>query len=263
MRIVINADDFGMCDDTVAATIACFDKGAITSATIMARMPSTDAALDFARAHPEFSFGVHLTFCADSDGIERPLCDPADVAALVGNDGHFLPTTAVRVKGITGRVPVAQIERETSAQLARVRDAGIPISHVDAHSHLHKIGPFRAALERVLPRFGVTRVRNVQNLFLRTPFLNVTYWLGGPWRHRVMASFDTTHDFYMPSSGLDVAWAGALLARLPETGTLEVGVHPGSIEGWRRHERDDAMAFAPLARNAGHTLHTWHDVLER
>lgn len=264
MRIVINADDFGMSDDTVAATIDCFERGALTSASIMVNAPAAAAAVDFAKSHPEFGFGVHLTFCGDGDGIERPVSAPGTVAALVDAEGRFLPTTTVRVRAMLGRIPAEQIEREIVAQLERMRDWGVPVSHVDSHSHLHKIGSFRETLARVLPRFAIRRVRNVQNIYLRPQPLNVTYWLGTAWRRRVQAAFDTTDFHYMPSSGLDTGWAEALLARcarLAASGSIEVGMHPGFDEEWRRREREDTLAFAGAAREAGHILVPWSDVL--
>ena len=40
LQLVVNADDFGQSDDTVDATIECFEAGALTSATLMAGMPA-------------------------------------------------------------------------------------------------------------------------------------------------------------------------------------------------------------------------------
>ena len=80
MRLILNADDFGACEDTVRATIGCFAEGALTSATIMVGKPATEAALTFARANPQHGFGVHLRLVADGDA-DRPVCDPAAVPA--------------------------------------------------------------------------------------------------------------------------------------------------------------------------------------
>lgn len=44
MRIILSADDFGFSDHTVERTIACFDAGVLTSASIMANMPATERA---------------------------------------------------------------------------------------------------------------------------------------------------------------------------------------------------------------------------
>ena len=89
MRVVLNADDFGRCPDTVAATIECFTRGALTSASFMVHMPATAQALAFARAHPEFSYGVHLTFVTDD--VERPLSPPSEVPDLLIGDTEPLP----------------------------------------------------------------------------------------------------------------------------------------------------------------------------
>ena len=96
----------------------------------MANMPETSRALEFARGHPEFSFGVHLTFV--SDGPERPLLDSAKVPGLVDQEGRFLPTVVVRKKALFRQLPEDQIAQELSTQLAFVADHGVKISHVDS-----------------------------------------------------------------------------------------------------------------------------------
>ena len=259
MRIVVNADDFGASLETVQATIASFERGALTSATIMVTMPAASEALAFARSHPEHSFGVHLTFVGD--GVERPESDPVQIPGLVDDRGFLRSTRSVRLRGLIGTLSVAQIEREVEAQLGLAREHGIPISHVDSHRHLHKLGPFREALRRVLPGFGVTRVRNVQDVFLQRPLRAATYWIGPLWRRRLMSAFMTTEHFYMPASTGDVDWAQQLLSRLEGLdGSLEVGVHPGLDEDWRREEAASAQAFALGARERGHALVSWGEV---
>ena len=257
MRIVTNADDFGASDDTVAATIAGFEHGALTSATIMAAMPATARALDYAVGRPAFAFGVHIVLVGD--GTERPCSDASVVPDLVDTDGLLLPTREVRLRALARRLPVDQLEREIQAQLEVVRSAGVPISHVDSHRHLHKLGPVRDALGRVLPRFGVRRVRRVQDVYLRRPLGSPTYWVGRLWQRGIESSFATTDHFYMPSSAGDVHWDEALLERLDELSgtTLEVGVHPGSDDAWRADEATSIDAFAERARAAGHDLVPW------
>ena len=81
MRILTNADDFGYDSDTVSATVECFSLGALTSATIMPKMPATEQAIAFAIKHPQYSFGLHLTFVCDT--VEAPLSPPHKVPALI------------------------------------------------------------------------------------------------------------------------------------------------------------------------------------
>lgn len=258
MRIILNADDFGMDQETVRATIECFERGALSSATIMPKMPATAAAVEYARSHPQFSFGVHLTYV--SDGVERPVSEPADVPALCAADGQFLPSQTVRLLAVRNRIPPDQIERETVAQIALLRDAGVPISHVDSHGHLHKFAPFLQALQNVLPRFGIGRVRTAQDTYLRRPLKSPTFWYGPVWRRKIRARFVTTDRMFMPTSPADARAMPDLLPRLRGDGSIEVGVHPGRREDWRDAERAAAEAFAAQARAAGHALITWNDV---
>ena len=257
MLVVINADDFGATDETVAATISSFTAGSLTSATIMTARPATRAALDYAVDHPEHSFGVHLQLVGD--GEERPCSDPDEVPDLVDADGFLLATRVVRKRALTRRLPVSQLEQEIARQLEVARGAGVALSHVDSHRHLHKLGPVREALRRVLPRFGIRRVRRVQDVFLRRPLTSPTYWVGRVWQRDLARSFATTDHFYMPSSAHDLDWADALLERLAtlDGGTIEVGVHPGTAEPWRVDEGASVLRLAERAPGQGHELVPW------
>lgn len=259
VRIITNADDFGMDEDTVRATVECLDAGALTSATIMPNMPATSLAVAYARAHPEKSFGAHLTYVTDT--VESTVSDPAALPSLAVPDGRFHDSRTARLRALRNRIAVDEIVRETTAQLQRLVDSGVRVSHVDSHGHLHKFGPFRRALERVLPRFGITKVRNVQNVYLSKPLRSPTYWCGFWWRRKIMGRFTTTQDFFMPPSGKpDASWPEPLLARIGRSTTIEVGVHPGHREPWRDAERRAIQAFAAAARHAGHQLIGWSDL---
>lgn len=65
-NLIVNADDFGLSDHTVKWTIKGFECGALTSATIMAGMSATGKAIAYAKAHPQFSFGVHFYLVDES-----------------------------------------------------------------------------------------------------------------------------------------------------------------------------------------------------
>jgi predicted glycoside hydrolase/deacetylase ChbG (UPF0249 family) len=127
----------------------------------MAKMPATARAIDYAKSHPQFSVGVHLTYT--SDGPETPMSEPKDIHELAPN-GRFMETLQVRVMPILNKIPIDQIERETIAQITFLRDQGVKISHVDSHCHVHKFGPFIRALRNVLPSFGITKVRSTGHL---------------------------------------------------------------------------------------------------
>lgn len=261
MRIIINADDFGFSDETVQTTIECFDAGGLTSATIMPKMAATHDAIEYALKNPQFSFGVHLTFT--SDGLEHPVLDPREIPDIVGENGQFLGPMPARAGALRNTLPVDQIAREMHAQIAVLHDAGVPLSHVDSHGHLHKFKPFRLALQRVLPSFGLTRVRTVQDVYFRVPWKSPTYWLGGFWQRGIKRHFTTTNHLFLPTNSHDRQWPDKLLQRISGSGddaSLEIGVHPGLSEPWRELERVTCGPFADGAKAAGHRLITWNEL---
>lgn len=260
MRIITNADDFGMSEELNAATIECFERGSLTSATIMPKMPGTEEAVRYALSRPDLSYGVHLTYVCDD--LEAPISDPTSIPALVRDDGRFRPSNEMRVLALRNRLPVDQIARETEAQIRSLLERGIRISHVDSHGHLHKFRPFRAALQQVLPKVGIRRARSSQDLYLKKPYKSFNYWYGPIWRRKIRKAFTTTDHFYMPSSAWDVDWHRPLVAMIGglRAATIEVGVHPGYTEPWRIIERTELHLFADAARAAGHALIGWKDL---
>lgn len=258
MKVIINADDFGFDNDTVNATIECFERGALTSASIMANMPATTQAVSFARLHPEFSFGAHLTYTF-TDG-EAPLADIGSIPSLIDSTGRFLSANTLRLAVLLGRVSTADIASETTAQLSFLRDCGIVISHVDSHCHLHKFGVFREALRQVLPKFGIRRVRSHQNIYLQIPLTRPTFWLMACTKNKLRNQFLSTEYLYMPAPSGDHGWPAFLERKLNEMGTLEVGVHPGLKDPSRHREAEDVERFTRLCRASGCTLMNWHDV---
>jgi predicted glycoside hydrolase/deacetylase ChbG (UPF0249 family) len=254
-RVILHADDFGFDDDATDATIACFDHGTLTSATIMASMPATERAAAYARAHPEFSFGAHLVYVE-----ERPICDAAQIATLLTADGSFLPTPELRKRALLGRISVEDVARETEAQLGRLRDLGVPLSHVDSHGHTHKLAPIRRALANVLPRFGIRRVRTAQNIFATQSLFRATRWLGHYWGRRIRRRWHTTDDFYMMSNEHESLHESQLDAMLGGGGVLEAGFHPGTIESWRAAEKRALEHFSAACHKRGVALITWNDL---
>lgn len=150
--IVIHADDFG---ETVAITNGirrAVEAGVLTSTSVMANMPATTYALAGMPALAGYaSFGVHLNLCEG-----RPLTPGG---SLVDEQGGFHPKRVLIRRALSGKLSLADLEREISAQIAFVRDAGVPISHLDGHKHLHQLPIVSTAVANVLPRFGIERVR--------------------------------------------------------------------------------------------------------
>src|SRR5436309_12655197 len=60
IRLIVNADDFGLSESVNAAVLESHDRGILTSCSIMVAEPAATAAVAAARARPELAVGLHV-----------------------------------------------------------------------------------------------------------------------------------------------------------------------------------------------------------
>jgi chitin disaccharide deacetylase len=154
-QLVVNADDLGL---TVRVNDGIFDAhdfGILTSASIFANAPATDDAIRRSRSHPNLGVGAHLTLV---DGA--PTLSPGQVPTLVTDDGRFRRSwKPFIVACLRGRVSIAEVERELAAQIGRLRDAGVALTHLDGHKHVHAYPPIFAVVAKLAAHFAIPVVR--------------------------------------------------------------------------------------------------------
>lgn len=132
--VIIHADDFGLAPGVNRAIEEGLESGALNSASILLGGAHATAALTWAASHPEFDFGVHLNLTQG-----RPVLAPERVRSIVGKDGRFRPLGSLLARLALGRVALSEIVAEWRAQIAATRGAGVRISHLDSHQHVHLI----------------------------------------------------------------------------------------------------------------------------
>lgn len=238
-KLIINADDFGLSDHTVEWTIRGFECGALTSATLMAGMPATDRAVEYAKAHPRFSFGAHF-YLVD----EKPMSKPDEIPSMIDpRTGKLWVTRQFILRNFAGLIKVEDLKREMRAQYMAIKTAGVPISHVDGHGHNHRLPQSIKALAELKDELGFTRVRRCQDLAVVGGKLGLlSSAINGPMQKRLnQAGFKTTDHFLMNAGhSADPKWFSKALELLPD-GITEIGVHPGADEEWRRIDTEDCF----------------------
>ncbi|TMQ64953.1 MAG: ChbG/HpnK family deacetylase [Candidatus Eisenbacteria bacterium] len=154
-RLIVNADDFGLTLPITEGTIDAFERGILTSASFVATGDAFARAAQYAASHPDLDAGVHLMIVHSS-----PVLPPEETRSLVQEDGRFLPGYGeFMARYLSGGVRDQEVEAEWSAQIARLRGAGVRITHLDSHQHLHLVpGLFRIAL-RIARANGILAMR--------------------------------------------------------------------------------------------------------
>ena len=156
-RIIVNADDFGMSAETNQAIVDAFEKGLISSTTLMANMPGFEEACELSGRHQlSGKIGVHLNL---TEG--RPLSAPIKSLPLFCDElGLFRPR---RTLFYLSKEEKRAVETELSAQIQRCLDWGIHPTHLDSHQHIHTEWPIGEIVIRVALRYGIGAIRLTRN----------------------------------------------------------------------------------------------------
>ena len=157
-QLIITSDDFGLSGGVNRAVEQAWKNGLLTCASIMSGAPAFSEAVKIARRNPGLQVGLHLTLVQG-----RSVLPPAEIPSLVDTAGNF---TANPVRGgmryFFDRGLYCQLKREIEAQIKKVLDAGVVLSHIDGHLNIH-LHPtvFRILLE-LMPRYGISSFRLAQ-----------------------------------------------------------------------------------------------------
>ncbi len=140
-RLVINADDLGFSDGVNRGIFQAYDDGVVTSASLMVGLPGWDDALRRVRVAPFIGIGLHLNVL-----VGEPLTDAPSL--IDQGTGRFLSLAALAGRAVTGRIVEREVRDECEAQLSRLLDAGVRVTHIDSHRHPHALpGLWRPVVE--------------------------------------------------------------------------------------------------------------------
>lgn len=128
-RLIINADDFGMCEGVTRGIIQCHCDGVLTSTTLMTNIPYAAEALKMAAQYPNLGVGIHLVLTCG-----RPLT--LGNKSFTDEEGNFR-----KLNSYPNKKPVVDLDEvynEWHAQIELfIKLAGKKPTHIDSHHHTH------------------------------------------------------------------------------------------------------------------------------
>jgi predicted glycoside hydrolase/deacetylase ChbG (UPF0249 family) len=180
MKLIINADDYGMRPAIDAAVEHLLQIGTVTSASLLVTGSSAADAAAFLAKNPQFGAGLHL----DLDMI-------FDEAGFGKDDhGRFLvPDIFFDQDGVR-----AAIREELARQFSLFNEmTGRMPDHVNGHHHVHLFPPVLELMLPFLKQYAVPCVRFIQNFYADPPqaaeirdlfkdnaLINTEIWIEGP-----------------------------------------------------------------------------------
>ena len=131
----MNADDFGRHELINRAVERAFNAGCLKSATLMAGGIAFDDAVKLAKKIPNLGVGIHFTLANGN-----PILPPNEIPSLVTSEGIFHGDYIKFLKRyLSGKISLSEVRSELAAQLEKILNTGLPLTHVDSHQHLHHI----------------------------------------------------------------------------------------------------------------------------
>ena len=128
--LIIHADDLGVTHSENMASIKALESGPVNSASIMVPCPWFPEIAAYARENKDMDFGLHLTLNAEWKHFKwGPVSSRADVQSLVNNDGYFYSL----VDSLNQTAEGSEVEIELRNQVQKALNAGIDVTHLDAH----------------------------------------------------------------------------------------------------------------------------------
>jgi predicted glycoside hydrolase/deacetylase ChbG (UPF0249 family) len=162
MKIIINADDFGISRTVNSAISKCFQEKIIDRTTLMMNMPYTDEAVKLARQNG-FSDKVGLHFNI-IEGL--PLSKLCESTLLCDSNGYF---TGSLHRNLLSRLWVDKktkkaIIAEAEAQIEKYLAYGFQLMHIDSHQHVHTDLSVYKAIKPLLIKYGFKSIRVSRNI---------------------------------------------------------------------------------------------------
>lgn len=274
VRLIINADDFGLTRGVNRAIAELHDAGAVTSATLMASGAAFDDAVALALARPSLGVGCHIVLV---DGI--PVSDPVSIPTLLGPDRRRFRTSLAdfALSVLRGTITQEDIQREALAQIQKLQCAGLKLTHADTHKHTHLLSRVTRPIIRALEQSGVRCIRDpfeprwaaaLSGSTRRSLFVRAFQ----PGSRRFEASPPIANGRILTTRGtigisatghLNSSTLSSLLQKIPD-GTWELVCHPGyndpdldAITTRLRTERETELAalLSAFAKSSSNPLH--------
>jgi predicted glycoside hydrolase/deacetylase ChbG (UPF0249 family) len=237
-KVIINADDFGLCEGVNKGIVKAHTEGLLTSTVMMANMPCADKAAAMARSLPGLGIGVHLNL---TEG--RPLCQDGRTDCLLDSTGQFkFRPGQLSLRSLISAEVRNAIRAELQAQVQWVFDHGIRPTHFDSHKHIHCFPVIFRIVSELAKQYGVSAIR--------WPLERQTFSNGWPApgkkelaqsrmigimarinRYQNAAYFKTSDFLGTAHTGrIDVAFLEAF-SRYHSSPATEIMTHPGFQEG--------------------------------
>lgn len=144
MKVIFNADDFGLTQGVNDGIVQSHLEGVVNSTTLLVGMPAEKHAIALAKELPGLKVGLHLRFT-----LGKPL---GGATELTNSRGEFFSYKEFWSRnGYCSQT----IYQECIAQVEAFLATGLSLSHLDSHHHVHTHPEFLPIVQEVAAQYKV------------------------------------------------------------------------------------------------------------
>lgn len=172
MKIIFNADDFGITDLVSESIIYLFENSALKSTTIMINLLTDKTLLkllNFLKNHnlSEYSIGLHFNLTCGNPVTKNI----SKISSLVNSNGNFLKFEELISNFSSNKIILEHIEIELKSQIELFKQKlNMLPSHCDSHKHIHFLPQIFPIFCSVLNQYNIQRIRFVKNINIKDLF---------------------------------------------------------------------------------------------
>lgn len=246
MKLVINADDFGLTDGVCRAILDLLEQDAVTSTSLMIAAPGAiDRITKWNVSRLSGRVGVHLQLTGGSS-----ISDPSNVKSLVDSNGRFRDA-----RNSATSLAVDEVEREWRAQISVACNLiGSKPSHLDSHHGMHRRPELTGLYVNLARELGIPVRGGAHFLgnYTNDSGILTTEEILRDWTSKLEDEHDLSQKIR------------SIIEKQPSTQSIEIVTHPGfvdaelervsSLVGPREFERQALSRFATTTHLFGKKL---------
>lgn len=159
-RLIMTADDYGMCESVDKAIDAGIENGMITTTNVMVNMETVDNARCLRAKYPHISVGVHWNVTTG-----KPVSDPGEIPTLVDESGEFWSVAAFKKKYSKGLISPWDLEKELEAQYVLFENACGKADYWNTHENSALHTRAFKVFEKVAKKHSIVATRTFQRVY--------------------------------------------------------------------------------------------------
>lgn len=255
LSLIVSADDFGLTEKVNEAILKSYRNGILRSVSLMANGKSFDHAVSIIKSNPELDVGIHLTLVE-----EKPILNVERLPSLVGETEHFHSHAFdFTKKYFSEKISLDEVRIELTAQIEKILDHGIKISHIDSHQHLHMLPKILDITIELANNYNIKFIRFPKEKFRgymlrdlksidRIAQMAVINHFCSKAKEKISFKTDYFAGFYFGGK-LNKQNLITLIYNLPSDGVCELMCHPGLTDDstnyshWKYRQVEEMLAL--------------------